>query len=166
MRLIKSPIKKYQIVFACLSILCMAVIFLFSSENGDASSDTSGFFTNIIAKSFVDNYDAMTTSEQADITSVIDHIVRKAAHFSIYAALGLCVSFTVGRRRFFSAGTAAALLICFCYACTDELHQLFVPDRNCHFTDVLIDTCGSLVGISISVLCMKLHKSGTTQKTS
>lgn len=37
----------------------------------------------------------------------------------------------------------------FLYACTDEMHQLFVIGRTSSFIDVLIDTSGSFTGIMI-----------------
>ena len=33
------------------------------------------------------------------------------------------------------------------YAATDEIHQLFVPNREGKFADVIIDTAGALLGI-------------------
>ena len=39
------------------------------------------------------------------------------------------------------------LLFSMLYACSDELHQLFVPGRFCAFKDVMIDSSGAFVGI-------------------
>jgi len=33
------------------------------------------------------------------------------------------------------------------YAASDEIHQLFVPNREGKFADVIIDTAGALLGI-------------------
>jgi VanZ family protein len=41
---------------------------------------------------------------------------------------------------------------CFLYACTDEIHQTFIPDRAGKFSDVLIDTCGSTFGAVIMLI--------------
>lgn len=35
------------------------------------------------------------------------------------------------------------------YACTDEIHQLFVPGRSGQFRDVMIDSLGAFIGILI-----------------
>ena len=40
-----------------------------------------------------------------------------------------------------------AVGICFLYACTDELHQLFSSGRSGQFDDVLLDSIGALLGI-------------------
>ena len=44
------------------------------------------------------------------------------------------------------------LLLCIGYAITDELHQAFVPGRTPKLLDVLIDSSGASLGISIYVL--------------
>lgn len=42
-----------------------------------------------------------------------------------------------------------SILICMLYACSDEIHQLFVSGRSGKVLDVCIDTFGSLMGIFI-----------------
>jgi VanZ family protein len=39
------------------------------------------------------------------------------------------------------------LAIVFLYAASDEFHQLFVPTRTAHVTDVFIDTAGGAAGL-------------------
>ena len=48
-----------------------------------------------------------------------------------------------------------SILFSFLYACTDELHQIFVPGRSAQFRDVLIDTLGASFGIAITYLTIK-----------
>ena len=143
-----------RIVFSVLSLAVMALIFMFSCENADKSADTSGGITEFVAEHIVSNFDTRPLSEQQDILSVIDHIVRKSAHFSVFAALGACVSFAAGRRRFFSVTTLGVIGFCFLYACSDELHQYFVPGRSCEFGDVLIDSSGAVTGMFFSFIVM------------
>lgn len=50
---------------------------------------------------------------------------------------------------------AMSILFSFLYACTDELHQIFVPGRSAQFRDVLIDTLGASFGIAITYLTIK-----------
>ena len=45
-----------------------------------------------------------------------------------------------------------AWLIATAYAATDEIHQLFVPERAGAFTDVCIDSAGAAVGALIMAL--------------
>ncbi len=49
-----------------------------------------------------------------------------------------------------------SILLSFLYACTDELHQVFVPGRSAQFRDVLIDTLGASFGAIITYLIVKL----------
>ena len=52
--------------------------------------------------------------------------------------------------------------LAFLYACSDEIHQLFVNGRSGEFTDVLLDTCGAgfgiLVVITMSLICCKISE--------
>lgn len=70
--------------------------------------------------------------------------VRKLAHFSEFAALGLCLGwlFAMKQKSWILPifwGTAAA--------CVDETIQCFVPDRGPGLRDVCIDASGVIVGL-------------------
>lgn len=155
-----NKIKKRRIIFGLLTAAVMVCIFLFSCETADESSDTSGIIVNLILDIFYRDFENMTSAEQADIMSQISHIIRKTAHFTIYAALGFFSSLTVGRRKLFSKGSLGVVLFCFAYAVSDEIHQYFVPGRSCMFTDMLLDTCGGITGMTISFLIMKIFRNG------
>ena len=45
-----------------------------------------------------------------------------------------------------------SLLFCIIYACSDEIHQMFINERTAKILDVLIDTTGSLTGILLIYL--------------
>ena len=153
----KSKIKtinKSRLFFVLLSIVFMIIIFMFSSENGDDSKNTSGIITEFVVENMVDDFNDLPEIDKIDILDTISHIVRKTAHFSIYAALGFCVSCAAGKRKPLSKNSIYSLIVCFAYACSDEIHQYFVPERSCQFTDVLIDTSGALTGIVISFAVM------------
>ncbi|MDB6113282.1 MAG: putative rane protein [Lacunisphaera sp.] len=82
----------------------------------------------------------------------LHHWIRKAAHFTEYAVLGLLVfralagSFpSADRPGFRLAGLA--LLISAAYAATDEFHQCFVAGRTPALGDVLIDASGAFVAL-------------------
>ena len=49
-----------------------------------------------------------------------------------------------------------SILFSFLYACTDEIHQIFVPGRSAQFRDILIDTLGASFGATITYLAIKL----------
>ena len=143
-------------IFGVLTIICMILIFKFSADNADRSSEKSGKVTKTVVEVTVPHYDNMPQDKQESILDKAEHIVRKCAHFSIFTVLGFCASCTVGRRRLFGLKSLAVLGFCFLYACSDEIHQLFTPGRAGMFTDVLIDTSGSLCGIIVSMLILAL----------
>jgi VanZ family protein len=143
-------------VFLLLTAACMVLIFCFSMDNADDSSDKSGRIVTAVVHFFVSDFDTLPEQEQNEIIDKTTHIVRKLAHFTEFAALGFCASCTVGKRKLLTLGTAGTVAFCFLYACTDEFHQYFVPGRACRFTDVLIDTSGSCTGMLLSLLCLYL----------
>src|SRR5262249_33537483 len=71
-----------------------------------------------------------------------DTILRKGAHMTEYAILGLLLLRALGREL-------PALAIGIAYAISDELHQHFVRGRHASPIDVLIDTVGLAIGIFI-----------------
>ncbi len=136
--------KKIKVVWCVISIIIMTLIFFFSHQSADVSSDTSGRFAKILA-----NFLALIFKGELyeRILWVAQWIVRKSAHLVLYAMLGICVYNT-----FNISGKLKRLLIsmaiCVLYAISDEIHQSFVPGRACRLSDVLIDGIGSISGIA------------------
>jgi VanZ family protein len=71
-----------------------------------------------------------------------DTILRKGAHVTEYAILGLLLVRALGREL-------PAFLIGVAYAITDELHQHFVGGRHSSPIDVAIDSTGVLIGVLV-----------------
>ncbi len=154
-RLIK--ISKYRVLFMLLSVLCMITIFIFSTENSDDSSETSGRFVKIVTAIFYPDFSEYTVSKQTEILDNLQFIIRKLAHFSIYTALGTCLSLSCGTHTFFSSKTLISLAGGILYAVSDEIHQYFVPGRSCELRDVTIDTGGVFTGLLISLIIIKIY---------
>ena len=73
-------------------------------------------------------------------------LLRKVAHFTEFACLGACLTrflFLLKKPRLLAL--AGAFLV----ACCDETIQRFVPDRGPSFKDVLIDTFGAVIGMTL-----------------
>lgn len=135
-------------VLIALIILVMSVIFGFSAQTGDESSGVSSGLMQALMKMV--GIDPEGLSEEAFITA--ERVLRKLGHFTEYAVLGALVCWlilTYNVKRWLCVAFAVAFS--FVYACLDELHQLLVPDRGARFTDVLIDTGGSLCGAAFAV---------------
>lgn len=143
-------------IFILLTVAVMVIIFMFSCENSEESAERSGIVTAIVTNLIVPDFDELSAERQEEIMEKADHIVRKLAHFTIYAALGFCASCAAGRRRLFCGLSWGVLLFCFLYAGTDELHQRFVSGRSGQFGDVFIDTGGSITGILLSFIAIAI----------
>jgi VanZ family protein len=139
---------KCKKIFTLLAILWMAAIFFFSSRNADESTAQSNRAGMLAGHLFVRDFDSWTEQEQLDFAKKIDHPVRKTAHASEYALLGMLLFGAMTGTRKIRMGYA--WLAASCYAATDEFHQLFVPGRSCQFTDVCIDSGGAALGILVA----------------
>ena len=145
--------KKRRIVFAVLSLIMMILIFLFSAKNADQSSEESLKVGIEVGKVVVRDFEKLPKPEQINYARSIDFYVRKSAHFSEYALLGILLFgavFTIKRKMY--ANALIALIIAMLYASSDEFHQLFVPGRSGQIRDVLIDSSGALTGILLLIL--------------
>ncbi len=143
-----------RILFSILLISNFIVIFIFSSQDGEESSSLSqGFIYNIL-KHFVNNEKQIET-----IIENIEPLIRKLAHFSIYAlsgiwAMGLLETFSIEDEKKILVGT----LIGSTYAILDEFHQSFVSERTAALIDILIDSFGCLFGILLVMFLLKITK--------
>ena len=81
-------------------------------------------------------------------------LLRKIAHFTEFAALGLCLGWQFGMLE---KRKITALICGSGAACVDETIQLFVPDRGPGLKDVAIDTCGVAAGILVYILTQKIR---------
>lgn len=148
----------YRIVTGILVLAWMCLIFSFSSQPATESSKVSGGLCHRLVEQTneVLHLD-MTETQQLSIAEKIEYPVRKAAHMTEYAILGL-LSFAFYRgisgkekRQFLAALVTAAV-----YACTDEFHQYFVPGRSAEVRDVCIDTLGAFIGLTILFFTLKV----------
>ena len=142
-------------IHALVTVIIMIFIFVQSALPSDLSQQESG-----VIVSFLSNF-LWTDSE------LLSFGVRKCAHFAEYTLLGWSLALTVAdyleRLRGAQPGGSnrakpgdlrgaqlmAPWLIGTAYAVTDEIHQYFVPGRSCEVRDVVIDSCGVLVGALI-----------------
>ena len=159
-------------IHAIVTIIIMIFIFVQSALPSDLSQQESGVFVAFLIKSL-----------QID-PEMLSFVVRKCAHFAEFTLLGWSVALTVAdyleslraARRDVPGGAqhdvagwsqrdvpgGAQLwlpwLIGTAYAVTDEFHQYFVPGRSCEVRDMLIDSCGVLVGVLIVARFVRLRK--------
>ena len=136
-----------RIIVRCLALLaavvCMLAIFFFSSQDIWKSKDISGSLLQLVFQKFFSGLPA----ERFETANLI---FRKCAHFCIYAGLSACAAVFLSTFRgklWWKFGLT--VLVSFIYAALDEWHQTFVSGRTGSFRDVMIDTCGALLGVAI-----------------
>ncbi len=147
----KPDIARIHII---ITVVVMIFIFVHSAMPGEVSGAESRYFAEILASITGLSFE------------VAHFIVRKAAHFTEFTVLGLCLAVNsydfrsrnglaktgdspakraIRRHPMLAAWIAGTL-----YACTDELHQIFVEGRSCELRDVCIDATGVALGIAIA----------------
>lgn len=131
--------KKKHLIKYSLVVIWMIVIFVYSSQPANESSQQSGRVRRAVNTTLGLRWDMHTT--------------RKAAHIVSYCVLGLLLYNALrDRDRSIKRVVLYAVIIAGAYAVTDETHQHFVPGRSPQPTDVLIDTSGAAIGASIYAL--------------
>ena len=114
------------------AVLWLAVLFYFSGQSGEESGELSGR----LAEALLD------VSQES-----FNFVLRKLAHFGIFAVEGFLLRFGLGKVRPGRWGnTAISTVIGGGIAVLNELHQLTSEGRACMPTDMLIDTFGALAG--------------------
>lgn len=136
--------KKRKLIYPILLLALAVLIFCFSAQTANDSTDTSEGFCAFAAHLLISDLDAFDAQTQYRIIEGFSFIVRKSAHFCEYALMGFLWYLWLREQKFaplLALGATAA------YAVTDELHQSFVPGRSCELRDVLVDSGGAACGI-------------------
>lgn len=83
-----------------------------------------------------------------------NNFIRKSAHTFEFLILAVLLSWTMFNYRIrWGKGVIYILIMVLFYAITDEVHQLFVPERGASITDVLIDFIGGIIGVILFNFC-------------
>lgn len=140
--------KKRLILCCALLAAVLAFIWGNSAMPGQTSGALSGWVGGLLSRIL-----PFLTTENGL------HFLRKAAHFSEFAALGMVLTWLFGmvaNRPLWRcslplvSGAAAA--------CIDETIQIFSPGRYCSILDVLIDCSGVLIGIIVLYLLFHISR--------
>lgn len=122
--------------FINLSLLILWMIFIFVMSNFNAN-DSSGQSSTIV--DFLNHLFNLNNIEHITL------IVRKLAHITEYFILGI-LTYNMLKDYKIENIFIISFLSCVFYACTDEIHQMFIPGRSGNIIDVLIDSFGSIIG--------------------
>lgn len=149
-------------VFAWAFVIIWAMVILgFSGQDGEESGELSRLVTQLLYRVF--------TGVPGDVASpayrTVHLLVRKAAHMTEYAILGIALETAFVQYRIQpSIRNAAAGVGCFLFALLDEWKQTLVEGRSGRLTDVFIDTAGALLGILLFLLLLRVLARRKTEK--
>lgn len=138
-------------LFFCLTLLCMNLGFIWGNSllPGEISGAISGWLRDLIAALFSSSQGGPDTGHG---------LLRKLAHFTEFACLGLLLCWLFGMLCF-KKWALWGLLCGTAVAATDEIIQCFVPGRGPAIKDVGIDTLGICLGIVIIYIIRKQNQS-------
>ena len=152
-----------KIIKIVIVILCMITIFSFSKDTDQESDKKSdGVIVNITS---VILGHKLSEKEKTKYINKYVVYVKKSAHFIIYMILGISlISLVKEYRQVDLKAILIALIIAVLYACSDEIHQLFVKGRSGEITDILLDGVGSFIGIYLYYILNKIRSKKYEQK--
>ena len=162
----KTSLKR--VIVGIFVISWMTVVFIFSSQDGTKSLNTSGSMiyyvdTKINSSSTSNNTSKVETdkhtTQEYKYSAELQRTVRKYAHCFLYTIGGVVISvffyaFTLNKREIITSSLLTGVL----YALSDEIHQFYVKGRTSSVFDVGIDTVGVIIGILLTMLVLKLTR--------
>ena len=139
------------------------MIFKFSELSGLKSTKQSRGLTYNILKVLDGN--KLSEKDLIKLTKKINPVIRKIAHFSIYMILAIFTYMFIenlnikskSERERLRKNVLYTFIFCIIYAIFDEIHQIYVPGRTGKLIDVIIDTLGASMGITIILLNNKIN---------
>ncbi len=136
--------KKRMILCAALLLGLLAFIWGNSLQTGEESGGMS--------RRILEWIQSLLSLEESS-GEALHHAIRKMAHFTEFACLGLLSTWWFGMM-----GQKKGNLVCMpllfgiLTACVDETIQRFVPDRGPSLMDVCLDTFGVAAGIGLLLI--------------
>ena len=133
------------VVVSLLIVATMTMIMSFSAESKESSGERSHGVTEQVVEILVPEYGDMTPDEQTELVAKFHRPIRKLAHFSEFALLGmLCATLMhiLGKGKYLLYWVIP-VVFCLLFATADEVFQIFTH-RGASPKDVLIDFCGGV----------------------
>ena len=165
--------KILKIISTIFVLVWMITVFIFSSQDGTQTLNTSGAFIYAIESTVngndtpqVESYSSNKTdtvntqdsnNEKYNYSQELQTFVRKNAHYFLYTIGGIILSvffyaFLKNNKKIY----AFAILTGMIYAMSDEFHQRFVAGRTSRITDVGIDTLGVITGTILFMIFINI----------
>ena len=151
--------KSLKIVLWGLVLFMACVIFTFSSQPAKQSNSVSKGITRKIVDTLPQTKHK-TEKQKQKIVNKINHYVRKLAHFTAFFFFGLfllsAILLTYSNKYSVIKIILMSAIIALLYAISDEIHQMFVPERGPQVKDVLIDFSGSALSFFVVMITKKI----------
>ena len=158
--------KTKKILLLILVLIGCITIFCFSEFSaGESTKQSKGLTYNVIK---LLNGNKLSEKELIKLTKKVNPLVRKIAHFSIYMILAIFTYMFIEELNIKSKSEKERLrkniiytcIFCIIYAIFDEIHQIYVPGRTGKAIDVIIDTLGSCMGITLLLVNNIIKRKG------
>ena len=160
--------KILKIISTIFVLVWMITVFIFSSQDGTQTLNTSGAFIQVI-DSTLNNVESNNTNKTDTVNTQdnnnkkynysqeLQTFVRKNAHYFLYTVGGIILSvffyaFLGKNKKIY----IFAILTGMFYAMSDEFHQRFVAGRTSRITDVGIDTLGVITGTILFMIFINI----------
>ena len=142
---------KKSTIAGVLALIWMCIIFSFSAQVKEESSEVSIAFSYRVVSSAGSFLKLHWDDEKIrQVTTAIEGYVRKAAHMTEYAILSVLLYLWLERWQFTELRkNILAVFMSMLYAASDEIHQLFVRGRTGSARDVIIDSIGAVLGVFV-----------------
>ena len=139
-----------KIVFLVLTFIWMAFIFYMSHQTATISASQSGGFMDMLTKLPIIG----GLLDELMKLSFAEFLIRKSAHMFLYFVLAILIYMSISKGYSYKYYIVAFVLSAM-YACSDEIHQLFIVGRSGEIRDVLVDSTGALIGLLLIFIYKK-----------
>ena len=140
------PSKRFVIVSWALVAAWAFLIFFMSSNTGTGLNTGLGIFSSI--------YRAMQAVQEQLLGPGVDAL-SSIAHFCEYTMFGARLANALRCHMPLRRACLIAIACASLYGVSDEVHQLFVPERMCDPVDWMVDTAGSALGSGIAYAVLR-----------
>ena len=136
-----TPSTRFVVLSWALVVAWACFIFFMSSNSGSDLNEGGSIVAHI--------YQALKQL-QTQILGPGSDLMNSIAHFCEYTVFGVLLTNALRCHMPLRRACLIAIACASLYGVTDEIHQLFVPDRSCDPVDWIVDTCGGALGTIIA----------------
>lgn len=124
------------------------VIFWMSANTGNSINHGMGIVSSL--KALLSDTALRLFGHPIDVSPI--------GHFTEYLIFGALVMNATRLHKPLAIAFAIAIVIGSLYGVTDEIHQIFVPDRSCDPADWLVDTVATAIGALMVFLFLRTKR--------